>query len=207
MSEAKKTKYSGTQTEQNLLAAFAGESQARNKYTYFASKAKKATAQQSVEALSARMSGEFGSTAVFEQYNAVLDASDATCMADFMVNSAVYYTTLEQVRQGLVSADNSNMGLPAQLVKEVATNDVVYADHYVNTIEVKQQEYVLEMLDQVIEYCKKNRVDLLEIEKLVRTRYPKEWNVIMEDFGYYLENLSYQYDVNSQTAGSYLVTN
>lgn len=31
----------GTQTEQNLLKAFAGESQARNRYTYFASKAKK----------------------------------------------------------------------------------------------------------------------------------------------------------------------
>ena len=37
----KKTKYTGTQTEKNLMAAFAGESEARNKYTYFASKAKK----------------------------------------------------------------------------------------------------------------------------------------------------------------------
>ncbi len=35
------SKYSGTQTEKNLQAAFAGESQARNKYTYFASVAKK----------------------------------------------------------------------------------------------------------------------------------------------------------------------
>jgi len=35
------SKYSGTQTEKNLETAFAGESQARNKYTYFASKAKK----------------------------------------------------------------------------------------------------------------------------------------------------------------------
>ena len=35
------TKYSGTQSEKNLEAAFAGESQARNKYTFFASKAKK----------------------------------------------------------------------------------------------------------------------------------------------------------------------
>ena len=35
------SKYEGTQTEKNLQAAFAGESQARNKYTYFASKAKK----------------------------------------------------------------------------------------------------------------------------------------------------------------------
>ena len=34
-------KYAGTQTEKNLMEAFAGESQARNKYTYFASKAKK----------------------------------------------------------------------------------------------------------------------------------------------------------------------
>lgn len=37
----KATKYTGTQTEKNLEAAFAGESQARNKYTYFASVAKK----------------------------------------------------------------------------------------------------------------------------------------------------------------------
>ena len=34
-------KYAGTQTEKNLQEAFAGESQARNKYTYYASKARK----------------------------------------------------------------------------------------------------------------------------------------------------------------------
>ena len=39
--EVKMNKYSGTQTQKNLEAAFAGESQARNKYTYFASVAKK----------------------------------------------------------------------------------------------------------------------------------------------------------------------
>lgn len=37
----KMSKYDGTKTEKNLQAAFAGESQARNKYTYFASVAKK----------------------------------------------------------------------------------------------------------------------------------------------------------------------
>ena len=35
------SKYSGTQTEKNLMTAFAGESEARNKYTFFASTAKK----------------------------------------------------------------------------------------------------------------------------------------------------------------------
>ncbi|MCI6907136.1 MAG: rubrerythrin family protein, partial [Succinatimonas sp.] len=39
-------KYAGTKTEKNLQAAFAGESQARNKYTYFASVAKKAGYEQ-----------------------------------------------------------------------------------------------------------------------------------------------------------------
>ena len=42
-------KYAGTQTEKNLEAAFAGESQARNKYTYFASVAKKEGFEQMAE--------------------------------------------------------------------------------------------------------------------------------------------------------------
>lgn len=46
MSDEKKNPYAGTKTEKNLLEAFAGESQARNKYTYFASVAKKAGYEQ-----------------------------------------------------------------------------------------------------------------------------------------------------------------
>lgn len=40
------SKYAGTKTEQNLLQAFAGESEARNKYTFYASVAKKAGYEQ-----------------------------------------------------------------------------------------------------------------------------------------------------------------
>ncbi|MCO4488278.1 Rubrerythrin [Streptococcus infantarius subsp. infantarius] len=43
------SKYAGTQTEKNLQAAFAGESQARNKYTFFASRAKKDGFEQIAE--------------------------------------------------------------------------------------------------------------------------------------------------------------
>ncbi len=42
-------KYAGTRTEENLKTAFAGESQARNKYTYFASVAKKEGYEQIAE--------------------------------------------------------------------------------------------------------------------------------------------------------------
>lgn len=46
LEEASKNPYAGTKTEKNLWEAFAGESQARNKYTYFASVAKKAGYEQ-----------------------------------------------------------------------------------------------------------------------------------------------------------------
>jgi len=45
----KPNKYAGTQTEKNLEAAFAGESQARNKYTYFAQVAEKEGMEQIAE--------------------------------------------------------------------------------------------------------------------------------------------------------------
>ena len=38
----------GSKTEKNLMAAFAGESQARNKYTYYASKAKKRATSRTI---------------------------------------------------------------------------------------------------------------------------------------------------------------
>ena len=56
------SKYAGTQTEKNLQAAFAGESQARNKYTFFASVAKKDGSEQIAEL--------FLKTAANESYHA-----------------------------------------------------------------------------------------------------------------------------------------
>lgn len=46
MAEVKTKSIKGTKTEKNLLASFAGESQARNRYTYFASAARKAGYEQ-----------------------------------------------------------------------------------------------------------------------------------------------------------------
>ena len=51
-------KFAGTKTEKNLAAAFAGESQARNKYTYFASVARKEGYQQIAEIFEETASNE-----------------------------------------------------------------------------------------------------------------------------------------------------
>ena len=86
----------------------------------FASKSKKSAASQTADLLSWRLSGEFGSTDIFVEYNGLLDAPQNVFMADFMVNSAAYYSVLEQVGQGLnVARGNEDMGLPAQLVREI----------------------------------------------------------------------------------------
>lgn len=73
-------KYSGTQTEKNLQEAFAGESQARNKYTYFASVAKKEGYEQ--------MSALFLKTAVNEKEHAKMWFKELAALGDTKSNLA-----------------------------------------------------------------------------------------------------------------------
>ena len=71
-------KYEGTQTEKNLEAAFAGESQARNKYTYFASVAKKEGYEQ--------ISALFAKTADNEKEHAKMWFKELNGIADTAKN-------------------------------------------------------------------------------------------------------------------------
>lgn len=83
----------GTKTEKNLLTAFAGESQARNRYTYFASKAKKEGYEQ--------MSFIFTETAAQEKEHAerlfkFLEGGEVEITAAFP--AGVIGTTLENLK-------------------------------------------------------------------------------------------------------------
>ena len=71
-------KYEGTQTYKNLEAAFAGESMARNKYTYFASKAKKEGYEQ--------ISALFLKTADNEKEHAKLWFKELGCLGNTAEN-------------------------------------------------------------------------------------------------------------------------
>ena len=75
---ASDNKYAGTQTEKNLKAAFAGESEARNKYTYFASKAKKDGYEQ--------ISALFLKTAENEKEHAKLWFKELNCIGSTVEN-------------------------------------------------------------------------------------------------------------------------
>ena len=71
-------KYQGTKTEQNLLSAFSGESQARNKYTYYASVAKKEGYEQ--------IAGIFLETADNEKEHAKMWAKELGLIGDTKQN-------------------------------------------------------------------------------------------------------------------------
>ena len=70
----------GTQTEKNLLAAFAGESQARNRYSYFASKAKKEGYEQIAAIFLETAENEKEHAKVFFKY---LKGGDIEIMASY----------------------------------------------------------------------------------------------------------------------------
>ena len=76
----KETKYAGTQTEKNLRSAFSGESEARNKYTYFASVAKKEGYEQ--------MSALFLKTAENEKEHAKMWFKELSGLGDTSENLA-----------------------------------------------------------------------------------------------------------------------
>ncbi|HBD07348.1 MAG TPA: rubrerythrin family protein [Syntrophobacteraceae bacterium] len=87
------TNMKGTQTEKNLIAAFAGESQARNRYTYFASKARKEGYDQ--------IAFVFEETANQEKEHAkrffsFLEGGDVVVSADFP--AGVVATTYENLK-------------------------------------------------------------------------------------------------------------
>ena len=70
----------GTKTEKNLLAAFAGESQARNRYTYFASVSRKEGYEQMANIFSETAENEKEHAKVFFKY---LEGSDVEITATY----------------------------------------------------------------------------------------------------------------------------
>ena len=135
----KKNPYAGTKTEKNLWEAFAGESQARNKYTYFASVAKKAgfeqiaalflqTAENEKEhaKLWFKALGELGDTAENLLHAAEGENAEWTDMYDRMAREADeegFHELAEQFR-GVAAIEKSHEERYRALLKNVETKTV-----------------------------------------------------------------------------------
>ena len=128
----------GSKTEQNLMTAFAGESQARNKYTYFASKAKKEGYEQ-IAAL-------FQETADNEKEHAKIWFK--------LLNGGEIGTTVDNLK---AAADGENYEWTdmyaefAKTAKEEGFDHIAYLFEEVAKIEKEHEERYLKLLENVKE--------------------------------------------------------
>ena len=126
----------GSKTEQNLMTAFAGESQARNKYTYFASKAKKEGYEQ--------IAAIFQETSDNEKEHAKMWFKLFTC--------GEIGTTSENLN---AAADGENYEWTdmyaefAKIAKEEGFDHIAYLFEEVGKIEKEHEERYLKLLENV----------------------------------------------------------
>ena len=128
----------GSKTEQNLMTAFAGESQARNKYTYFASKAKKEGYEQ--------IAAIFQETADNEKEHAKLWFK--------LLNGGTIGSTEENLK---AAASGENYEWTdmydefAKVAKEEGFARIAYLFEAVGKIEKEHEERYLKLLENVKE--------------------------------------------------------
>lgn len=128
----------GTKTEKNLMEAFAGESQARNKYTYFASKAKKEGYEQ--------IASIFEETAGNEREHAKIWFK--------LLNGGDIPSTAENLKAA-ASGENGEWTdmykKMAEEAREEGFNDIAYLFDAVGKIEKEHEERYLKLLKNVEE--------------------------------------------------------
>ena len=126
----------GSKTEQNLMTAFAGESQARNKYTYFASKAKKEGYEQ--------IAAIFQETAENEKEHAKMWFKE--------LNGGEVPSTIENLKAA-ASGENFEWtdmyDKMAKEAKEEGFDRIAYLFEAVGKIEKEHEERYLKLLENV----------------------------------------------------------
>ena len=131
-----KNKYAGTQTEKNLQEAFAGESQARNKYTYFASVAKREGYEQ--------MSALFLKTADNEKEHAKMWFKELAGIGDTKAN-------LEAAADGENYEWTNMYDRMAKEAHEEGFTKIAYLFEAVAKIEKGHEERYQALLDSLVE--------------------------------------------------------
>ncbi len=137
----------GTKTEKNLLTAFAGESQARNRYTYFASKAKKEGYEQ--------ISGIFTETADNEKEHAkrlfkFLEGGEAEINASFP--AGVIGNTADNLKEAAAGENYEHTTMYPQFAKtadEEGFTDIADVFRSIAVAEIQHEKRYLAFLDNI----------------------------------------------------------
>ena len=137
----------GTQTEKNLLTAFAGESQARNRYTYFASKAKKEGLVQIAEIFEETANQEKEHA---KRYFKFLEDGEAKVSASFPPR--IIGSTLENLRAAAAGEEYEWTEMYpgfARIAKEEGFEDVANAFEAISVAEKQHGKRYKELVDNL----------------------------------------------------------
>jgi len=150
----------GTKTEKNLLAAFAGESQARNRYTFFASQAKKEGYEQ--------ISAIFLETAENEKEHAkrffkFLEGGMVEIQASYP--AGVIGTTLENLKAAAKGENEEHTKLypeAADIAEKEGFSDIASTFRYIAKVEVEHEKRYLKLASNI------EKGEVFRKEKVVR---------------------------------------
>ncbi|HPQ53464.1 MAG TPA: rubrerythrin family protein [Spirochaetota bacterium] len=139
----------GTRTEKNLLAAFAGESQARNRYSYFASKAKKEGYEQIAAIFQETAENEKEHAKRFFKY---LEGGDVEITASYP--AGVIGTTAENLKAAAMGENHEYTVLypeAADIADEEGFKEIAMLFRYIAKVEVHHEERYLKLLKTIDE--------------------------------------------------------
>lgn len=144
-------KYSGTKTEQNLMAAFAGESQARNKYTYFASVAKKEGYEQ--------IAAIFQRTADNEKEHAKMWFKELGALSDTAANlkaaaEGENYEWTDMYAEFAKVADEEGFKELAEKFRGVAAIEKTHEERYLALLKNVEMQQVFEKAEETMWECR-----------------------------------------------------
>ena len=145
------TRYEGTQTEKNLQAAFAGESQARNKYTYFASVAKKEGYEQ--------ISALFLETAENEKEHAKMWFKELGGIGDTKANlkaaaAGENYEWTDMYENFAKTAEEEGFKDLAWKFRAVGKIEKTHEERYLKLLDNVEMQHVFEKSEEVMWKCR-----------------------------------------------------
>lgn len=145
--------FKGSQTEANLLAAFAGESQARNKYTYYASTARKEGYQQIADIFEETADNEKEHAKLWFKY---LHNGEVPKTEENLKDAAAgeNYEWTDMYKKFAEVADEEGFAEIAEAMRQVAKIEKDHEDRYNALLKNVQDKKVFEKDEVVVWICK-----------------------------------------------------
>ncbi|MBR1969404.1 MAG: rubrerythrin family protein [Clostridia bacterium] len=143
--------YKGTKTEKNLMAAFAGESQARNKYTYFASVAREEGYRQIADIFEETANNERAHAKLWFKELKLLGVSEENLLA---AAEGEKYEWTDMYRQFAEDAEEEGFLALAAQFRAVAAIEKTHEERFRALLKNVEMKEVFEKSDEEMWICK-----------------------------------------------------